>query len=315
METNNFFHELVIKGIGDANTVSSGPDSGANSYMAKAFWNCMRHATTDQAINNWLSRIKSIIDIENDIDLYGAGNLNIGGHGNEGLLETGCGQTGISDYKTNFITTWNRHYYESYFAKLQGKNYPIIYIYSCHTGAGEMGAELLYILAQITGKPVAARTGFTYSNSNGKIWFENGSVWQVATPTGRPTPIEAPTPHFQKADKLKLFTGKHFEYIEPNVISNIKIEKTLILARSINIELDQQIMENKQALFDFFSSDPFRIEGELFAFKTAKITFDVALEERKQKLNFVLYNNRIIADEFNNYYYTNPIIQSLLKVY
>lgn len=310
---NNYFYELSDKGIGDHNTVSSGPDSGANAYMAKAFWNCMRHATTENAVNNWLSRIKSSIDMKTEIELFGAGNLNIGGHGNEGFLETGCGQSGNYDYKTNYVTTWNIYYHKPYLIKLKNKGFPIIYIYSCHTGAGEMGADFLFMLAQIIGKPVAGRTGFTYSNNQGKIWFENGSVWQVATPSQRPTPINAPTPHYTKNKILEFSDGKVFKIIELDKITEFQVERFFIGNHSqpINLIKDNEI--NQNLLMDFFSSEPFQIDGSLFALLTGKLTIKVISDEIIEVYHFDVYNDKIVADKYGNYYYCNHNIQLLMR--
>lgn len=311
---NNHFHSLENKGLGDHNTVSSGPDNGANNYMANAFWKCMRHSTTEHAINNWNSRIKSNIDTENEIELFGNGNLNIGGHGNEGQLETGYGQNGTVDYKTNFLGTWNQFYWEPHFKKLIGKNFPIIYIYSCHTGAGSRGADFLYQMARVIGKPVAGRTGFTYSNNRRRIWFENGSVWQVALPDRRPTPIDSPTPHFTKLNMLKFSNGKEFIEINEDNIKQVSFSKNSFYTAGINVtQFNSDIEINKSMLKSFFASEPFEIDGELSAIITGNLTIVVGDSKGESTFQFDIYNDRLIGDKFGNYYYSDSLIYSIMQ--
>ena len=307
---NNHFYSVSPSGIGDHNTISSGPDNGANNNMAALFWRSMRHSTTEQAVNNWLSRLGGAF-IKDEI-LNNAGNLNIGGHGNEGLLETGPGQTGQYDYKTNFLVSWNKAWWEPFLIKLRPKNFPIIYIYSCHTGAGEAGAEFLYQMAVVTKHPVAARTGFTYTN-NQRLWFENGSVWQVATPDHKPAPIAAPTPHFTKINKLKLYSGNTLLNITEDQIMEIKIEKTnAVIAKRGNQETVIEQAISSKIIKDLFASEPFKIEGTLLATKTQQITIKIS-GSSENILVFDVYNNRIIADKFANYYYISENAAGFLK--
>lgn len=310
---NKHFYSLVDKGIGDNNTVSNGLDNGANNNMGRAFWQCLRHSTTEQAVNNWLSRIKTTINPDNEIELFGNGNLNIGGHGNEGFLETGYGQNGTPDWTTNFLATWNEFAWKSILERLKGKNFPIIYIYSCHSGAGERGADFLFQLARIIGRPVAGRTGFTYSNNRPQVWFENGSVWQVATPDRRPTPINAPTPHFNKLDMLLLSDGKSMIKIELNQIVDVRISKLFIQTNVLTRQLNINNELNKALLKDFFASEPFSIDGQFSAMKTGKVEIVVKINSGEETLLFDLYNDRIIGDQFGNYYYVNSNINSVMQ--
>lgn len=99
-------HEIGISGIGDYNSISNGPDNGANGNLRRIFWKSMGHSTTTEAKNNFLSRP---LTKDADPNVNNAENLNIGGHGNNGFLETGCGQTGPQDYKTNYLSAWNSY--------------------------------------------------------------------------------------------------------------------------------------------------------------------------------------------------------------
>nr|WP_152029974.1 hypothetical protein [Pseudomonas sp. LPH1] len=206
------YQEYEVNGIGEHNSVSDGPDNGANNCMSGRFWSCMRHGSTAQAVSNYLGRLKVTDSSSPSFEGYskedavifkGAGNLNIGGHGNEGLLETGVGQNGPFDIG-KYILTWNQSVWESEFQKLRPKNFTMMSIYSCHTGAGADGARLLWMMANSLQRAVRGRTGLTYCGSNG-ITFEKGSVWQVASPgPTMPNPIPAPTPHLRQEASVNI---------------------------------------------------------------------------------------------------------------
>ena len=181
-------------GIGAKNTISSGPDDGTNNLLASHFWQPKRHATTQEATTNGLSIVS----------LAGAsstGELNVGGHGNEGILETGMGQTGPFD-NGRIILNWNEYAWGPELDRIKASSVTQVSIWSCHTGAGQEGADLLFAMAKRCGRAVRAGTGFLYSNAK-ETWWENGSVWQVATPANKPNPIPAPSPHSIMADPLK----------------------------------------------------------------------------------------------------------------
>ena len=210
------------------------------------------------------------------------------------------------------MTTWNELYWKPFIEKLKDKNFPIIYIYSCHSGAGESGADFLFLLAQTIGKPVAGRTGFTYSSNEPRVWFEKGSVWQVATPDRRPTPINSPTPHFVKLNVMVFNDGKKFKTIDLSQILEVTISKNFI-NQNINtrrLNIDNELC--KDLLKDFFASEPFTIDGQFSAMKTGQLIIKVNFENEEQLFIFDLYNDRIIGDQFGNYYYTNPNIYSIM---
>lgn len=285
-------YEIGVSGVGDVNTISSGPDNGANGNMRRLFWKSMGHSTTDGAVNNFLSRLP----LAEEEGFRGAGNLNIGGHGNEGFLETGSGQDGNQDYKTNIMSTWNSFIWGPQLQRLRGKSYPIMYVYSCHTGAGERGADFLFELAKQTKKPSAARTGFTYSN-NKKLWFEKGSSWQVSTPDSRPTPIPAPTPHFTKlTDTVELYIDKKITSVKITDITEVAIESS----NAIN-GVRTQVNIDKSALRDFvahlFGSKPYALPGEPLAQVTAKISLTIKNGKKEKQLKYSIYNNRLAVSE------------------
>lgn len=312
MDKNIFpFYTLSISQVGAANTVSSGPDNGANNCMAGKFWNCMRHSTFEQAVNNFLSRLPALVETP---ELTSVGNLNIGGHGNEGFLTTGCGQTGQQNYQTNTMATWNRNFWQPHFIKLRPKNFSILSIYSCHSGAGVAGADFLFALAQAIGHPCQGRTGFTYCGSQG-ISFENNSVWQVATPTSRPNPINAPTPHFNYNDlNMFLEIDGTIEDVSYTNIKSIKLTKVGYLGvRSIK-DLEVNTTDLPEISNLIFASQPFKIDGVPLAELTGVIEVEFMLGKSSEKRVFDLYNDRIIIDrKTGQNYYVNPALINFMS--
>lgn len=302
-------YPIGISGIGDHNSISSGPDDGANSNLRRIFWSSMGHSTTDEAVNNFLSRLGGLSAVAT-----GAGNLNLGGHGNEGLVETGCGQHGNMDYKTNYLTTWNKPWWNAAVTKLNGKSFPILYIYSCHTGAGEAGADFLFELAKTIGKPAAARTGFTYSNVK-ELWFEANSVWQVATPDARPTPIPAPTPHFTAELEMNSISltekGRTIVWDVSNIVRiNIK--------RGAMYPAGQQHVSIAKELFGpliaaLFGSEPYELPGKPSAVITAIVEIVASIDKKEEVRTFSVYNDRLAVDTASQFaYFVRPDFRQLI---
>ena len=198
LKENSFFEDLEnVKGLDQHTSVSNGTDNGANECMAGAFHLAMRHGSTRQAIDNFKSRHNSK-----------PGPLNICGHGSPGSFETGSGQSGWDWDKQ--INTWNPSNWKPILEELKGKNFPIMTIYSCSTGAGEDGADLLWEMAKSLGRPVRARIGLSYCGGN-RMSYQPGSTWQTAHPNARPTPIPE-TPHkiiSMNTTKIYLIDSNH----------------------------------------------------------------------------------------------------------
>lgn len=167
-------------GIGERNTVSTGvdvdPNTHTNDCLASHFANCMRHGTTAQAIDNILGA--------------NGGGVNIGGHGDAGFLETGGGQAGPFP-NDKCIYFYDEIDWGPQFDRLQGAPITTISIWSCHVGAEQDGADLLFEMAKRCQRTVRAGTGFLYCSQQDVHW-QAGAVWQVATPIVKPAPIPRP---------------------------------------------------------------------------------------------------------------------------
>ncbi|WP_163132911.1 hypothetical protein [Agarivorans sp. Alg241-V36] len=315
------YQEYEINGIGDHNSVSNGPDNGANNCIAGRFWNCMRHGSTAHAVSNYLGRLKVMDGSSNDFEGYtkedaeilkGAGNLNIGGHGNEGLLETGVGQNGSFDIN-KYILTWNQSNWGPELQKLRPKNFTMMSIYSCHSGAGADGARLLWMMANALQRAVRGRTGFTYCGSKG-ITFEKGSVWQVATPgPTMPNPIPAPTPHlWEEADMhIRLIKDTKSTEVPYSDVISIDVERNHQIVRTTNTKtLSGTDAEDFAKLI--FGSEPFSADAQVMGFVTAKISITFQGEKNPRKL--VIYNDRLVEDTSTKvFYYAMPGLKEFLS--
>ena len=266
-------------------------DNGFLHCTRGGYANPMLHDTTAVACSNLTSHT---------LMTEGAGGATLAlivGHGNEGLLITGEGQSASDTNK--YISTWNRSSWEPHFKTLRGRQFPALQIVSCHTGAGDAGADLLFWIAQAAQKPVQARTGFTYC-SGGKITYEPGSVWQVATPTVRPNPIEAPSAHF---DMNLIFTtldsqGSHLA----STIDQVTSLNILTAGRIPVISASGDGAADLLSMIEL--SNPAKPGGVVGAVITGIIEVDLVIQGQTIRKVFNLYNDRIaeLADEPGTYY-------------
>ncbi|MFN5861095.1 MAG: hypothetical protein ACK451_03760, partial [Pseudanabaena sp.] len=221
-----YTYKLETLGVGTLATIDGAPDNGFLNCAAGAYSSGLRHDSTAAAINNLVGGLPLVADTA------GAKNPVIVGHGNEGLLVAGEGQNASDSRK--FLMTWNEADWGPELQRLQPKGFPILTIISCHTGAGNDGADLLFAIAKRINRAVQARTGFTYCGNN-SITYEDNSVWQVATPTTRPNPIQAPTPHFvTDLQNINLQEGGRMLNLDISSLVEITFHKASFSDRSVS---------------------------------------------------------------------------------
>lgn len=283
------YPDVSARGIGERNTVSNGPDDGANNLMASHFWNVKRHGSTTQAVDNALIPVAVTIAPDPRPSMTSAGGLNVGGHGNEGLLETGMGQHG--PFNTGqIIYLWNEGSWGPQLDRVVPTPITMMSIWSCHTGAGQDGADLLYAMARRVGRAVRGRTGFTYNNQQ-QTWFENGSVWQVATPDHKPDPIQSPTPH-SLTQEVAMFQGAKRLYSSTDatrmVVRQLSLGGQEVLRRTLT-STDAQT-----ALTVLFLAPALDLrDTDVLAMVTAAIEITFASGET---VTFEVYNDRLAKD-------------------
>jgi len=289
----NFFAEQVagITGLDQHSTVSNGKDNGANNCLAGAFHNAMRHGTTRKAVDNLKSRLAGK-----------PATINICGHGSPGMFETGAGQNGW--HWDKIVSDWYIDPWKTIFSELNGKNFPILNIYSCSTGAGNSGADLLWEMAKTIGKPVRARTGLTYCGGN-RITFQPGSTWQTAHPSARPTPIPE-TPHkifFMKPNTIYLSDSEmNISQVKANNIVSLKV----IALGKLNQEilLDGSSATEVGALILNESLQP--LPGSVLGFATMELHFTIQSEKDQKKIKLLVFNDSIAVNEKEGIMYALP---------
>jgi hypothetical protein len=291
-------------------TVSTGPDDGTMNVSAKAFPKSKRHNSTAEAINN-LSEATAYDEV-GTIFPY---SWILSGHGSEGLIETGAGQNGEFN-KENVIEIDYLAYWQPLFEKIKENPAKSLKMSSCHTGAGEEGADLLYQIAKIIGKPVLARTGFTYANTiTGddflplySITYEEGSQWQVATPNNRPPAIEAPS----KKVSTPTLINNFILYQSETRFSPFKLDainKIIVKSRNNVNEIEKK--DFAYCLSILFQYESFVLTGNL----QALVTGSVQIETDNFVYIYYIYNNRLLRATNTNIYYSfnkNIISQFLI---
>ena len=254
----------------------------------------MRHSTTQQAIDNFLTRISKnlaeVSDSDEEILRKGVGQLNICGHGSDGYITTGCGQKGQPN-DTNQMATWNEYAWGEELDKLKGGNFTILTFWTCHTGAGEEGADFLYAVARRIGRPARGNTGLLYSNSNCKVWRQNGSQWQVATPDHRPTPISSPPQQFLLTrDKAVAFEGD--EMIDPINSTTLTLSRGDTANPQRYIEIDVPEQAQRQIISELARSVEIELPGRHLGYFSHMITI---AQESGGQLEFGIVNGRMIV--------------------
>ncbi|MCB1467412.1 MAG: hypothetical protein KDK08_09790 [Rhizobiaceae bacterium] len=294
-------------GVGEKNTVSSGPDNGANNNIAARFWNCNRHGSTQQAFD-FAVRFAQAGKQQEDVVSLSAGGMNIGGHGNEGLLTTGQGQNGPFD-PAKIMYIYNEYNWGPQLDRVKPTAITMISIWSCHTGAGADGAEFLYRMALRCGRAVRAGTGFLYSNSS-SMWWENGSVWQVATPNNKPAPIAPPSAHFV-GDEMAMFEVDGGEMSVSDLVS-IEIER-FVFDRSAGASKSASGEGAVEIAGKLFSSIPLDMKGVANSgLVTAVITLTF---KSKNSIVLDVYNDRLaIEREGLTGYYLNAQLRTLFDL-
>jgi hypothetical protein len=247
-----------------------------------------QHGSTAQAVSNLLACLGA-----------GVGLANIIGHGNDGLIVTGQGQEPTDPDK--YIFLYNQYAWEPYLRQLRG-HVNSLKLWACHPGTGDMGADFLYAIAKVINALATGPTGFLYC-SGGNMSLEAGSTWQVATPTNRPNPIPAPTPHFSDLTTHLILSNKprpqrvslddliFVEYIPRGIVQTT--------ARNITFEGNDGKGLLRLARFD----SPFEPGGVPAAIVTGRliITFAVKRKGRKaeEQREFLIYNNRLLQDKLS----------------
>ncbi len=265
--------------IDHTSKAAGGADNGFLDCARSHTPGYMSHGTTAEAVNNLLNCFGT-----------NAGIAEIVGHGNDGLIVTGQGQSPTDPNK--FITTWNESAnWGPLLQRLRGKA-TIIKLWACHPGTGQPGADLLYAMMLRTNATCMGPTGFLYCGSNG-FSLEPNSTWQVASPGHpKPNPIAAPSPHFlHEFDSWKLDIGGN-HMIKLQDITTVDVARD---GKSL-LTLHGDAAKGFLQLIDF--TTPFKVDGVVGAIITGHLTLTFKDDQGKdQQRKFIVYNNRLLQSE------------------
>jgi hypothetical protein len=189
----------------------------------------------------------------------------------------------------------------SEFDRLKPTPVTFVSLWGCHPGAGADGAELVYAIAKRCGRAVRAGTGFLYCSSE-KIWWENGSQWQVGTPTHKPDPIAAPSPHFQIDGVQPLINGRQIDFDEVEAIEITPSGFLVKSAESFRIEREEAAGTLKRLL----RSPPIDLADVAIP---ALVTATIAIHLKDGSVSrFKVFNDRLAVEEVTGTgYYISPL--------
>jgi len=312
IERSNFFYrEISTKGVGEATTVSAGPDNGANNAVACAFWRNMRHNNCQQAIDNLLGRYNA--------EPAAAQNFNISGHGFPGFVEAGKGQGGAWEY-SKIIWLYNYNDWTPEFQRIANLNFGIFSIYSCDTGADEDGAQLLFKICKHLNRPARARTGLTNGVTQGSacwIEFQNGSTWQVATPDMAQRPVPIPkSPHLYDFRKQNTY----FEIVNEGSVDAVdfaEVKSIEVSFTSPYYSFSSNIISEQfhsHILANLFYTESFLNEGNILGFVTQTVTITT---QKNETIIIDIYNNSLgeIRNQKVSFFISNQLINMLTKAF
>ena len=254
------------------------------------------HGTSVEALNN----------IHQFLANGNYGTAHIVGHGNIGFISTGGGQN-----PTDVLSLYNENEWKDALAAIRGPRLNLIRLIACDTGAGKLGAHLLYDMAGISGLPIYAPTGMFLCDDTLGGRLEDGATWQVAIP-GQPMPAPIDVHHAEFRNDYK-----HLVMQRPSRRQNIDVES--IEEFRISYKKRSLVLSNKRdailltRTIDF--SLPIQIKGALAAVVTGECTITyLDKAEVSHQLTFSIYNNRLFrwVDHSTIYYRCGLLFSNLL---
>jgi hypothetical protein len=138
------------------------------------------------------------------------------------------------------------------------------------------------------------------------IYMENGAVWQVATPTNKPAPIAAPSPHFT-VDATVKFAETGREYDPADVVD---VEFSLHSFGERSGPAKRLSGQNAQFVAaGLFYPSAMDISGRVSAFVTGHIRVSFA---GSGALEFDVFNDRLAVERKSR---TGYFIRSIRSLY
>lgn len=214
------------------------------------------------------------------------------GHGDQGLIVTGAGQS--RGDKDHHVSIDNIKVWAPLFAALNG-GVSNLFLYGCHVGAGTDGAQLLYELAKTVNANVYGPTGLIYCDEDGNFALEPFSTWQMATPHAQPAAIDPPE------DATGGLAGGH--EVRLHVLENVIITTLDQLAEALFepdpstgwTKVDALIADELARAVRWHK--PFSLPGQHAALLTGRIKLKFGYGERAIRKIFRVFNHTLLQDE------------------
>ena len=166
------------------------------------------------------------------------------------------------------------------------------------------------IIARVINAPVAGPTGFIYCGQ-GRVFLEQGSTWQVATPTSRPPPIGAPSPHLEILMSIIIKKDDGDKVIPLGDVLSLDYERSSIYSGIVGDVRPKKLTGGEAhgilGLIDF--EHPFYPPGIPAALITGRLTVTFFSTQNngtrvEGRASFALYNDRLLRDETSDAYYS-----------
>ena len=307
-DPNNYGQTIDFNEIKGRMTIDNSPDIvlGQTGYLnlVRNFFPTMQtHIDTQTLVKNILDLLANV----NNTD----GCVAIVGHGASGIIGAGIGNSlAVGPCLDKCISVNNEPQWTQLFEKLKNKGIKNLYLFSCATGAGNKGAQLLHDLAKSIGAIVAAPTGRILIFQNGRFFkLEENATWQVADPSlPRPAAIEMPPITIPAFTQMRIIHD-----VQPN----LEIMRSQITAIGIGkpAQLDKWTALPSSQFEELLDSinfiDPEDLKGGVMAgFITGALTVrfncpaNNGSTEEQEDREFIIFNNRYVQDcKFRNIVY------------
>jgi hypothetical protein len=248
-------------------------DTSSTRYKVIASNRLFDHATKGAAVSRCMTT---------------TGEANIVGHGKPGIICTGSGEFLNSD-PSKRISLGN-------LGSWQASGMTSLTLLGCNTGKGKAGADLLSAIAELTGVPVSAPTGYVYIGLGCDDYhLESGTGWQTAMP-GEKTEerSDAQPDEFAPTELRMLVDARLVSVAMPRLTSMILYEPTLTDAPGREIRR----WEGEQTLAPLYRVDfanP-RRRGFPAAIRTGMLEVNASVGGVDVTRMFRVYNDNAVQD-------------------
>lgn len=231
------------------------------------------------------------------------------GHGDEGLIVTGTGQT--VDGTDKYMAEGNESSWSPYAG--MGIPAPTLCLFGCHVGGGTAGANFLHRVARAVRKNVGAWTGLVWCSGN-NVWADGEFV--TATPSLRPEPVESPVMYEARRDMstLKLRSAEGHEDVALSAVQSVNFTPVGTVPQKFKA-ITAAVDDATKILQEIDFASPFVTEDKPGAILVGllTITFESKTKERHIR-SFRVLSYSLLQDACfpTTYYYASNRLRSVL---